>query len=98
MSNQTKLTLTDEQLIHVCTVSMKNWVDGIVETFACFGVDLNDPECPPVKPSDYALPVRQWNAIAECLTGPPSLDGIARANHAMNWVNLGPSSFEEDEC
>jgi hypothetical protein len=93
----TELTLTDEQLMHVCTMALNNWVDGIVETFACFGVDLLDPDGPSVNPRDYALPARQWRAIAECIAGSTSIDKLAKANHTLDWMNLGPSSFEEPD-
>jgi len=96
VSSQTRLRLTDEQMMHICTGAIENWVDGIVFTFECFGIDLTAVDCPSIKPSDYAIPSIQWRAIADSMVKPGVTDHVALANHALDWMNLGPSAYEED--
>jgi len=91
----TDLTLTNEQVMHICTVAMDDWTQAIIETYLCFGIDLSDEDCPDIKPSEFRIPEHQWKAICEAIVGPPPSDGISQANNAMNWVNLGPSSIPE---
>lgn len=88
----TQLSLTDEQLEHVCTVAETDWANAIVETFKLFGVDLTNDDCPQISPSDYTIPEHQWKAIAKCI-GETSDTPITKTNNMMNWVNLGPSAY-----
>ena len=97
MNDQTRLTLTDEQLEEITQAAALNWVDGVVLTFAAFDVDLRSPEGPSVKPSDYAIPTEQWKRISTaCGSSTGSLDPLASANHMLDWMNYGPSAFDPE--
>lgn len=92
----THLTLDDEQMDRITTLAADDWQAAVVETFRCFGVDLSDPDCGPVRPSDYAIPSEQWGRISSACGGGDGSDGsIVRVGRMMDWMNYGPSAFDD---
>ncbi len=92
--SQEQLRLSDETFASVVsTAEAGDFVGAVVETFAAFGVDLLDADGPQLRPSDYAIPRDQWEAICGALVRATD-SGLGGANRAMDWVNLGPSGFE----
>lgn len=96
-THQHRQRLTDEQLAHICERARADgdtgWVTAIIETFRALGVDLATCEHD-VKPWEYAIPTDQWGTIATaCDSGGP----LARVNHMLDWMNKGPSSYEEGQ-
>jgi len=50
-----------------------------------------------IDPSAYAIPKHQWKALCQHLTKPIGWDGEDRTIHSMQWVNIGPSGFDDSE-
>lgn len=47
-----------------------------------------------VDPTAYAIPAQQWASISQMLMDLAD-DPIDRANAALDWMNYGPSGYEE---
>jgi len=47
-----------------------------------------------VDPSAYAIPAKQWGEISELLMTLADTD-VSKVNIAMEWMNIGPSGYEE---
>ncbi len=98
MDTQTQRELTEAELGEVLELAkVGDWVAVVVRVFDTFGVDLTDQDGPKVSPAEYALPVEQWTQIGEALAG-AQLEGatsLARAGHLLDWMNYGPSSYDE---
>lgn len=73
-----------------------NFVETVTLTYKAFDVDLEDPECPRIRPQDYLLPADQWEAICGALVGSddPQRSSISRVNYGLEWVNIGPSAAQ----
>lgn len=48
-----------------------------------------------VDPCAFAIPTEQWTAISRALLDVPNTSEITRANLGLEWVNLGPSAFDD---
>lgn len=101
MSDKTGLQVqrrfTDERMRAIVSVAIDNgdWEQAIVDTYKGFGVYLNDDDCPHIDPKQYALPADQWREIGDALTHDAS--DLGATNRLMTWMNIGPSSFEDDQ-
>lgn len=72
-------------------------VGVLVAAFVPFGVDLRDADGPSISPMDYAVPAEQWRSICGALTHAARPAGaIGAVNLALDWMNLGPSSYEPE--
>jgi hypothetical protein len=90
--------LTEAELSNVKTaIDGGSFVDAIVAVYSTFGVDLTDESAEPVQPTHYAIPTDQWHVICQWLSGRKQPGRIAQANAALDWVNVGPSSYEDDD-
>ena len=97
MSVKTELRFTDERMRAIVSVAIDNgdWQQAIVDTYKGFGVYINDDDCPSIDPKLYALPADQWCEIGDALTHGAS--DLEASNRLMTWMNIGPSSFEDDD-
>lgn len=92
--SQEQLRLSDETFASVVErAGAGDLVGALDETFAAFGVYLLVTDSPQLRPSDYAIPRDQWEAICGALAQSSDSD-LSGANRAMDWVNFGPSGFE----
>ena len=48
-----------------------------------------------VDPTAYAIPAKQWMEISEMLMNAYKGDPIESVNVAMDWMNYGPSGYDE---
>jgi hypothetical protein len=93
---QTRHVLADDDLARIIETAKSSWVDAIVETFRCFGIDLTDPDGPQIAPWEHAIPTDQWDAIATACGGDQTDSNISRVNHMLDWMNKGPSSYNPE--
>jgi len=90
--------LTDEQMNAVEQATVESgWVGAVIETFGQLGVDLSSDDVGEVKPWDYAIPVDQWQQIGNWIVQHDPGSDIGRVNHLMDWMNKGPSAYEEPQ-
>jgi hypothetical protein len=86
-------TLDDDTLAAICqTAETEGWEKTVIDTYSAIGFDLNDPDCPQVNPSDHKIPEHQWKQICNAINS-TGRDQLSQANHMLDWVNYGPSSF-----
>lgn len=87
--------LTTDQLESILEIARTGrWVTVVLETFKILGVDLSDPDCGQVNPMHYAIPVEQWEAICAALNR--SGTSIGSVGRGLDWMNYGPSSYEDE--
>ena len=48
-----------------------------------------------IRPTGYAIPEKQWGAIAEMLMTLADSD-ISKVNMSMEWMNVGPSGYKPE--
>jgi hypothetical protein len=94
-TTQVAARLTDEQLAEVTELAATEPISAIVMVWQYICPDWADLSPGQVKAWDYSLPRSQWTAVATALTKyrPEALEG---ANVMMDWVNVGPSSREDE--
>lgn len=49
-----------------------------------------------IDPTAYAIPVEQWNVISVMLQEAAS--GMEQVNVALEWMNIGPSGYKEEDA
>lgn len=49
-----------------------------------------------IDPMGYAIPEEQWGAISEMLMTVYGGDSIGKVNLALDWMNIGPSSYKPE--
>jgi hypothetical protein len=47
-----------------------------------------------INPRRVAIPTQQWEAVCQALTNVHTLSEVGRVNLALDWVNIGPASFD----
>lgn len=87
-------TLTTAQMADMEAMQEQGFGPFLVRLYEHLGIDLSDPDCPNIRPGDYILPYDQASTLFNLCCNMPG-DGITKANHAMDWVNVGPSSAPE---
>jgi hypothetical protein len=51
-----------------------------------------------IDPTAYAIPETQWGAISDMLRAASrTTDPISQVNWALDWMNIGPSSYKEGQ-
>ena len=50
-----------------------------------------------IDPMAYAIPIEQWGEISNMLMALQDGDSVKRVNVALDWMNIGPSSYNPDE-
>lgn len=57
-----------------------------------------DTQEKPVSPTMYAIPEEQWTRVGEMLSlGQRKNSGHTQANILLDWMNLGPSGYKEED-
>lgn len=105
-NNKVKRPLTADELAHVMQViadadtSSGVLVGGIVATFtALMGGTEAWEAAESIDPTDYAIPREQSVEICQAMMDKVEAqnDGLYAVNVALDWMNKGPSSYEEGE-
>jgi hypothetical protein len=47
-----------------------------------------------IDPTGYAIPEEQWGTINGMLMAVSGSDSVAMVNVALDWMNIGPSSYK----
>ena len=100
METQIKQRLSDAAIDGICGAMLRgDFTDGMVLLYKEFGIDLRDPDGPQISPSDYAIPEDQWGTLCNAAMNVAADRGpIAKVNMALDFMNIGPSGYGEDEA
>ena len=104
MPARTEVTFSDEDMQTIFKALRDPLEPKSEERFSkamltIWGILLGDPdwyknkEGPTIDPTLYAIPTRQWENIGRWISEYSTIDD--RVSNTMQWVNIGPSAFEE---
>lgn len=104
MTTTTRRRLTDQEMQDILDGCAKAVTPGevlsavVIKTFEALSETAWGELPEKVDPRDYALPQDQWSELCQALIdrGHKTADPLEGVNLGLDWVNIGPSAYEED--